>query len=120
MSTAFHPQTDGQTEIMNRELERYLRHYTNYLQDNWDEWLFLAESAQNSAPSATTKISPFLATNGYEPRMPFASARQAIPNPSNPSQAAERQRAEDFASKLHKLHNMLQEQLYLSQTRMKE
>ena len=120
MSTAFHPQTDGQTEVMNRELERYLRHYTNYLQDDWDEWLFLAESAQNSAPSATTKISPFLATNGYEPRMPFASTRRAIPNPSNPSQAAERQRAEDFASKLHKLHDMLQEQLYLSQTQMEE
>ena len=52
--------------------------------------------------------------------MPFASARQAIPNPSNPSQAAERQRAEDFASKLHKLHDMLQEQLYLSQTQIEE
>ena len=36
MSTAFHPETDGQTEIVNQETERFLHTYTNYQQDNWD------------------------------------------------------------------------------------
>ena len=71
MSTAFHPETDGQTEIANQELERYLRTYTSYLQDDWDEWLIEAEAAINGHPSESTKISPFFATNGFEPLNPF-------------------------------------------------
>jgi hypothetical protein len=39
MSTAFHPQTDGETERVNRVLEDYLRHYVSPTQDDWDEWL---------------------------------------------------------------------------------
>jgi len=37
LSTAFHLQTDRQTEIMNQELEEYLRMYINYRQSNWLE-----------------------------------------------------------------------------------
>jgi hypothetical protein len=54
MSTAFHPETDGQTEIVNQETERFIRAFTNYQQDDWDEWLPEAEAAMNSNPSATT------------------------------------------------------------------
>ena len=49
MSTAFHPQTDGQTERTNRILEDYLRHYISPQQDDWDEWLYLAEFSVNNA-----------------------------------------------------------------------
>jgi transposase InsO family protein len=42
LSTAYHPETDGQTEVENRELEKYLRIYVNYQQDNWSQWLALA------------------------------------------------------------------------------
>ncbi len=35
LSTAFHPQTDGQTERTNQILEQYLRYYVNYLQNDW-------------------------------------------------------------------------------------
>src|ERR1700733_11671735 len=35
MSTAFHPQTDGETERVNQELEQYLRVFGNFQQDNW-------------------------------------------------------------------------------------
>ena len=38
-STAYHPQTDGQTEWVNQELEQYLRLYCNYRQNDWAEWL---------------------------------------------------------------------------------
>ena len=42
---AYHPQTDGQTEIPNRSLEQYLRCYINFRQDDWIDWLELAECA---------------------------------------------------------------------------
>src|ERR1700730_11034328 len=42
-STAFHPQTDGQTERVNQEIEVYLRAYVDHLQDDWAEWLSTAE-----------------------------------------------------------------------------
>src|SRR6185436_16768979 len=48
MSTAFHPQTDGQTERMNQTLEQMLRIYTNYKQDNWNDLLPAAEFAYNN------------------------------------------------------------------------
>jgi hypothetical protein len=46
MSTAFHPQTDGQTERVNRVLEDMLRHYVSSVQDDWDELLDCAEFAK--------------------------------------------------------------------------
>ena len=49
MSTAYHPQTDGQTEVMNRALEDYLRSYTKLSQDQWDELLAMAEFAMNNS-----------------------------------------------------------------------
>jgi hypothetical protein len=67
MSTAFHLETDGQTEIVNQETERFIRTYVNYQQDDWDDWLPEAEAAMNANPSLTTGISPFFVTNGYEP-----------------------------------------------------
>ena len=47
-STAYHPQTDGQTEHTNQELEQYLWLYTNFMQDDWSEWLSTAEFAYNN------------------------------------------------------------------------
>lgn len=47
LSTSFHPQTDGQTERVNRVLEEYLRHFINPSQNDWDEWLDLAQFAYN-------------------------------------------------------------------------
>jgi hypothetical protein len=66
-STAFHPQTDGQTERTNRTLEEILRHYTGPYQDDWDEHLYLAEFAINSAHNFTTGQSPFFAIYGRHP-----------------------------------------------------
>jgi len=48
LSTAFHPQTDRQTERMNQELEQYLRIFIDYCQEQWSEWLGTAEFAYNN------------------------------------------------------------------------
>ena len=71
LSTAFHPETDGQSENANQEAERYLRTYVNHFQDDWVRWLPMGEFAANANVSASTKIPPFLATRGYNPRMSF-------------------------------------------------
>jgi hypothetical protein len=71
MSTAFHPQTDGQTEILNRILENYLRAYTSLEQMNWAKLLPAAEFAYNNSRNSTTKISPFKALYGYDPELRF-------------------------------------------------
>jgi len=41
--TAYHPQMDGQMEQINQEIGTFLRHYINYQQDNWTEWLAAVE-----------------------------------------------------------------------------
>ena len=63
-STAFHPQTDGQTERMNQTIEQYLRAYCNYQQDNWVELLPLGEFCLNNAKQTSTGQSPFYANYG--------------------------------------------------------
>jgi RNase H-like domain found in reverse transcriptase/Reverse transcriptase (RNA-dependent DNA polymerase)/Integrase zinc binding domain/Chromo (CHRromatin Organisation MOdifier) domain len=69
LSTAFHPQTDGQTERLNQTLEQYLRCYVNYQQNNWVELLPVAELAYNTARSDPIGTSPFFANYGYEPEL---------------------------------------------------
>ena len=68
LSTAVHPETDGQTERVNQTIELYLRHYCSWEQDNWDELLLMAEFAYNSVKSETTGISPFEANYKILPR----------------------------------------------------
>ena len=71
LSTAFHPEIDGQSEKSNQKMERYLRAYVNYQQDDWFDWLLMAEFASNASESASTKLSPFFVNNGFELRMSF-------------------------------------------------
>jgi hypothetical protein len=66
-TTAYHPQTDGQTERVNQSLEMYLR---CSIQDNpkqWKQWLSLAEFWYNSATHTSIGMSPFKALYGHEP-----------------------------------------------------
>lgn len=68
LSTAYHPQSDGQTERVNQTMEQYLRLYCDYRQDDWASLLPLAEFAYNNSVHSTTKTSPFFANYGYHPR----------------------------------------------------
>ena len=75
-STAFHPQSDGQTERMNQELEAYLRMFSNYQQTNWASLLRHAEYAYNSKVSASSGHSPISLAFGTEP-----NSFDGIPDP---------------------------------------
>ena len=66
-STAYHPQTDGQTERVNQELEVYLRFYINYQQDDWSRWLDQAEFVQNSNFHEAIQNTPFELMHGLTP-----------------------------------------------------
>jgi RNase H-like domain found in reverse transcriptase/Reverse transcriptase (RNA-dependent DNA polymerase)/Integrase zinc binding domain/Chromo (CHRromatin Organisation MOdifier) domain len=71
MSTAHHPQTDGQSEREIRTLVTALRSFCNEHQDDWDEYLDMLELAFNSAVQASTKRSPYGLLYGVEPRLPI-------------------------------------------------
>ena len=68
LSTAYHPQTDGQTERFNALVEQYLQLYTNHPQNDWVEWLALVEFAHNQKTSATG-FSPFMLNYGQQPNI---------------------------------------------------
>ena len=70
MSTAYHPQTDGQTERMNRVLEDMLRHYVSPNQTDWDRHLPMVEFAINNAYQESVKSTPFMLNYGQHPHTP--------------------------------------------------
>ena len=70
MSTAFHPQSNGQTEIINRYLEQALRHYTDVTQSDWDIYLTHIEIAHNDSIHMTTKYSQYYLNYGFNPVFP--------------------------------------------------
>jgi transposase InsO family protein len=67
-SMAYHPQTDGQMERVNQEIEQYLRVFTNFMQDYWADWLSLAEFSYNDKVHITTGFSPFYTMLGFHLR----------------------------------------------------
>jgi hypothetical protein len=70
-STAYHPQTDGQTERVNQELEQFLRLFVNQRQDDWEELLALGEFQYNNHVHSSTQQTPFMVDSGRHPRMGF-------------------------------------------------
>jgi len=76
LSTAFHPQTDGQTEKVNQELEQYLRMFIDHRQEQWPEWLGMAEFAYNNKVHSSTKTLPFKANYKQDPRMGFEGRKK--------------------------------------------
>jgi hypothetical protein len=70
-SLAYHPETNGQTERINAIFKQYLRAYMNFRQNDWVDWLPLAEFALNNAVSETTGFSPFFANYGFNLKLEF-------------------------------------------------
>lgn len=85
MSSAYHPQTDGQSERANRSVEDYLRCYVNDRHNNWDQCLSAAEFAFNNAVNASTGFTPFFLNYGYHPRTPTSLISPTCPTSPVPS-----------------------------------
>ncbi len=86
MSTAYHPQTDGQTERINRILGDFLRSYCDLYAKNWDELLVPLQMAYNDSYSSSTKHTPFELDHGYHPHTPKSLL---APEPSQPTTASQ-------------------------------
>ena len=56
LSTAYHPQTDGQVKCSHQEMETFLHHYVNHLQDNWEDWLAIAKYQYNNKIHSSTVL----------------------------------------------------------------
>ena len=67
MSTAYHPQTDGQTEVMNRTLEQYLHSFVHHQPLSWFRFLALAEWSYNTSQHASTGLTPYEVIYGKAP-----------------------------------------------------
>jgi hypothetical protein len=99
LSTAFHPQTDGQTEIMNQYLDQRLRPFINYHQDDWSDLLPMMDYAQATLPHDSTGVSPFFIEFGYEPRTSFDWTPPK--EPATPRDQISQEEARKLAKRMH-------------------
>ena len=112
LSTAWHPKTDGQTKRLNGVMEQYLRVYVNYLQDDWSDWLSLAEFTGNNTKSKTTKMSPFFANKGFHLCMGF---KPTEPPPSNIREV----NTDTFAMQIEEIQKILRDNMLIAQVNHK-
>jgi len=108
LSMAFHPQTDSQTERMNQELEQYLRMFIDHRQEQWPEWLGMAEFAYNNKVHTGTKVSSFKANSGQDPRMGFEMRKKG-----------KQEGAEKFAERMKNVQEEAKAALQKAQEEMK-
>jgi len=108
MSTAFHPQTDGQTERLNQTIEAYLRAFVGKEQDNWVALLPMAEFAYNNSVTVGNGMSPFYANYGFHP----VTMNPATTGPLNPASTV-------YAHWMHTVHDESRKGLLASQERMR-
>ena len=107
LSSAYHPQSDGQTERVNQILRQYLRCHVNHLQDNWYSLLPLARFAYNSTTQASTKQPPFMLNHGYLPRCEITPTISPLPH------------AQDYISRRHEAQEIARQALREAQDRYK-
>ena len=110
LSTAYHPQTDGQTECTNQEIETYLCIFCTNQPWNWPDLLPIAKFQHNSIPHHSTKVSPFSLMLGYEPWAYPSVGKTFLPTLENCLTTLEEARKEALA--VHKLaQQIMREQL---------
>ena len=77
MSTAYHPQTDSQTEGTNQTLEGYLQNFVNYDQNDSYQVLPIIEHAYNNLATNALWVSPFYVNYGFHPRTEWMKEDEA-------------------------------------------
>jgi len=109
MSTAFHPQTDGQTERLNQTIEAYLRAFVSKEQDDWVRRLPMAEFAYNNSTTMGNGMTPFYANYGFHP----AAMNPTSTEPLNTASQA-------YAHWMHTVHDKSRKGLEDAQERMRQ
>ena len=117
LSTAYHPQTDGQTERWNAEVERHLRNLARWDQSDWASHLPLTQLQLNGATATATGVSPFSMLHGYDLEV-------LPPPPATPSMTARLPRpveaARKIADKIRKVTAWAMSNLAAAQEKMRE
>jgi len=118
-SSAWHPETDGQTEIVNAAVNKYLRAFVSFTQDDWVDYLPLAEFAMNNQVNESTGISPFFANYGFNPRL---GIEPAGPRPPTLSAQAKKEffRADAVANRFERILTQLKALARISQQRYED
>ena len=109
LSTAFHSQTNGQMERINQELEQYLRIFIDHKQEQWPNWLGTVEFSYNNKAHSSTKMSPFKANYGQDPRIGFEMRKKG-----------KYEGAEKFVTKMKEIQEEAKAALEKAQEEMKK
>jgi len=108
LSTAYHPQTDGQMERINQDIGTFLQHYVNYQQNNWINWLATAEFQYNNKKHMATGKTPFELNFGRHPWKGDLMVQTEIP------------RVEEFVKELQKSWEQATDAMEEAQKKMKK
>jgi hypothetical protein len=115
LTSSYHPQGNGQAENTNKGMEKFLRAHVNYKQDDWVDWLWMAEFVANNSVSATTRVTPFFATRGTHPRMSDVDIASMPPIATSGPRKVDEQAAQEFALEMTKLHQQLRQEMARTQ-----
>ena len=111
-STAFHPQFDGQTEVVNRSLGNLLRCLVGDHQGTWDLILPRAQFTYNNSVNKSTGLSPHEIVYGHKPRAPIDII------PMSPLQRTS-ESTKTFAYRMYELHKSISNHITLSNSKYK-
>src|SRR5215469_12562607 len=100
LSTAYHPQTDGNTESLNQYIDQRLRPFVNHFQDNWSGLLPAMDFAQAILPHESTGLAPYGLEVGHKPYLHFDWERRTKESPT-PREQLTREEAQLFAKRAH-------------------
>jgi hypothetical protein len=108
-STSFHPQTDGQTEVVNRMIVHILHMYNSNNPHTWNESLPYVQHSYNMALHSSTSRSPFQVSLGFQPLGPI---KVALPLATTQKKSSNDQSVIDkgtrFIKKIHHIHHQVQ------------
>jgi len=110
LSTSYHPQSDGQTEVMNRVVEQYLRCFIHVQPSTWHQYLALAEWSYNTSLHSSSGLTPFEIVYGKPP----PTVLDYVPS------ATSNEAAQSLLETRHTLHLKLKRKLQKARERMKK